>query len=76
MPECIYILLLYLIMCKSKGTFAFNGCKNKRRMIVVVLIDIALFVVVICIDNRFVNAICAFLYYFRTIWYMRRLRNA
>ena len=70
------MLLLYLIMCKSKGTFALNGCRNKRGMIVVVLIDIALFVVVICIDNRLVNAICAFLYYFRTIWYMRRLRNA
>jgi hypothetical protein len=75
MPECIYMLLLYLIMCKSKRAFALNGCRNKRGMIVVVLIDIALFVVVICIDNRFVNAGCAFLYYFRIILYMRRLRN-
>ena len=73
--ERVYVLLLYLIMCKSKGAFALNGCRNKRGMIVVVLIDIALFVVVICIDNRFVNAGCAFLYYFRIILYMRRLRN-
>ena len=75
MPEYIYMLLLYLIMCKSKRAFALNGCRNKRGMIVVVLIDIALFVVVICIDNRFVNAGCAFLYHFRIILYMRRLRN-
>lgn len=73
--ERVCVLLLYLLMCNSKGYFAFNDCKNMRRAIAVFLLDTVFFAAVLCLNNKIVNVVLAFLYYFGTVWYMRCLRK-